>query len=305
MAALAAEAGLIDPEPVKEANESKIDADDVQNVGESPDKEGISKNQFEATGGLLGGGTYFKLGLKGGARESNLLGNSVSLPPKGFRYRVGLLGGSKDDQESNTKSSTTTAEADSTQMAVNGTLKHTECEDGEKMDLDMDIKTELNEIKEEDEDQDDAQIEEATSLNSKVEPDSGMENSFNSVNQKNSEEHMSEEDKKDDSSSDDPLTALASAALDHSKDIKKTEKTDTEQAGKDTWYTVGFIKGTSCDVQSYFLLDEDIDDVTVDNLPKVTSAQMINLEPGTAYKFRVAAINSVGRGEWSEVSQFV
>lgn len=26
------------------------------------------------------------------------------------------------------------------------------------------------------------------------------------------------------------------------------------------------------------------------------------LEPGTAYKFRVAGINACGRGEWSEVS---
>lgn len=32
--------------------------------------------------------------------------------------------------------------------------------------------------------------------------------------------------------------------------------------------------------------------------------RLIYLQPGTAYKFRVAAINSCGRGPWSEVSAF-
>lgn len=311
MAALAAEAGLIDPEPEKETNESKTDAEDVQDApvdAESSNKDGGSKNQFDdGSSGLLGGGS-FKLGLKGGGRESSLLGNGLNLPPKGFRYRKGLLGGSKDDPDVNMKSPTTTAEADSTETAVNGTLKHTESsDDSEKMDLDMDIKTEANEIKQEDEDQDeDAQMEDATTLNSnsKMEADSGLGSSFSS-SQKLSEENLSEDDtKKEEPSTDDPLAALASAALDHSKENKKTEKPESEHPAKDTWYTVGFIKGTSCDVQSYFLLDEEIDDLTVDNLPKLTNSPIINLEPGTAYKFRVAAINTVGRGEWSEVSTY-
>lgn len=305
---MAAEAGLIDPEPEKESSESKLNAEDVQNSSiidaESPNKEGVSKNQFEAATGLLGGGIPFKLGLKGGGRESKLLSNSLNLPPKGFRYRKGLLGGSKDDPESNMKSPTTTAEADSTQTAVNGTLKHTESDDSEKMDLDLDIKTEPNEIKQEETQDEDAQMEDVANLNSntKMEPDSGLDSSLSS-SQKLSEENISEDDaKKDEASSDDPLAALASAALDHSKENKKTEKPENDHPAKDTWYTVGFIKGTSCDVQSYFLLDEDTEDLTVDNLPKLTNSPIINLEPGTAYKFRVAAVNTVGRGEWSEVS---
>lgn len=313
MAALAAEAGLIDPEPEKETHELKTDAEDVQDSPimdtESPNKDGNSKNQFEAATGLLGGGYSIKLGLKGGGRESSLLGNSLNLPPKGFRYRKGLLGGSKDEPDVNMKSPTTTAEADSTETAVNGTLKHTESsDDSEKIDLDVDIKTEPNEIKQEDNQDEDVEMEDATTLNSlnsntKMEADSGLGSSFSS-SQKLSEENFSEDEtKKEDPSAEDPLAALASAALDHSKENKKTEKPESEHPAKDTWYTVGFIKGTSCDVQSYFLLDEDAEDLTVDNLPKLTNSPIINLEPGTAYKFRVAAINTVGRGEWSEVSR--
>lgn len=308
MAALAAEAGLIDPEPEKDTNESKTDSDDLQNISimdtENSNKEGVSKNQLEAAG-LLGGDMPFKLGLKGGGTETNSLGHTlITLPPKGFRYQMGLLGGSKDDPETNMKSSTTTAEADSTQTAVNGSLKHIESDDSEKMDLDIDIKPELDVIKQEDDQDEDAKMEDMSNLNiNKMEADSGLDSSFSSLSQKLSDENMSGEDtKKEEPSSDDLLTALASAALDHSKENIKTEKPDPDHPSKDTWYTVGFIKGTSCDVQSYFLLNEDTEDLTVDNLPKLMNSPIINLESGTAYKFRVAAINTVGRGEWSDVS---
>lgn len=70
---------------------------------------------------------------------------------------------------------------------------------------------------------------------------------------------------------------------------------------KEQWYTVGFIKGNTCDVQSYYLFNEDTSKMTLENLPDLTQYQKFTLEPGTAYKFRVAAINGVGRGDWSEV----
>uniref|UniRef100_A0AB39CFN3 Host cell factor n=1 Tax=Colaphellus bowringi TaxID=561076 RepID=A0AB39CFN3_9CUCU len=308
LAALAAEAGLIDPEPEK-GTAIKIESVEPEAVDKTnidvPDEV---TTPLETSAGLLGGGIITKLGLKGGSKiRMGLHGGSPKLPPKGFRYRMGLLGGSKDELETPMKPSTTTAEADSTETAVNGALKHDEPEESEKMDLDINIKSELADIKHEEEEEEEQDEEPDTNdmaINPepqmKMEPDSGFDDFSSS--QKNDE--LNAEDKKIDISHDDPLAALASAALDHSKEIKKTENAETEQPAKDTWYTVGFIKGNSCDVQSYFLLDDDTADLTLDSLPELSNFPRINLEPGTAYKFRVAAINSVGRGEWSEVSAF-
>lgn len=294
---------MIDPEPEKELT-GKIEG--VPDVLEKPMTEGVTEvsggdgaTSMEAASGLLGGATiHTKLGLKGGSRiRLGLFGGSPIIPPNNFRFFTGLRGGSKDELETSMKPTTTTAEADSTQSTVNGSLKHTDTDDSEKLDMDIDIKPELNEIKQEEEEPD-------TNLNmnidiaTKMEPDSGFDSSFTSQKTESS----SEEGRKDDSSSVDLLAALASAALDHSKEQKKTDLNGSEQPAKDTWYTVGFIKGNSCDVQSYFLLDDDTTDLTIENLPELSNFPRINLEPGTAYKFRVAAINSVGRGEWSEVS---
>lgn len=76
---------------------------------------------------------------------------------------------------------------------------------------------------------------------------------------------------------------------------------DGEINKKDIWYTVGFVKGNSYDVHNYFLADDDTSSFTIDSLPDYSNLPRITLEPGTAYKFRVAAINTCGRGEWSEV----
>ncbi|KAG8236483.1 hypothetical protein J437_LFUL016631 [Ladona fulva] len=88
------------------------------------------------------------------------------------------------------------------------------------------------------------------------------------------------------------------------------------------WYDVGIIKGTSCLVQSYYVPDEDCslktpkteegeemksleDDCLLDRPdptkePDRSGQKKVELMPGTAYKFRVAGINSCGRGAWSE-----
>ncbi|KAJ8914754.1 hypothetical protein NQ315_013257, partial [Exocentrus adspersus] len=309
LAALAAEAGLIDPEPEKETG-GKIES--ISDVLEKPTiSEGVTDDatddagSMETAAGLLGGGTiYAKLGLKGGSKiRLGLFGGSPIIPPSNYKFRMGLFGGSKDELETSMKPTTTTAEADSTQSTINGSLKHTDTDDNDKLDLDMDIKTEINEIKQEEEEEEeepDTNVNVNMDITTKMEPDSGFDSSFTS--QKTSS--PSEDGQKDDNSSVDPLAALASAALDHSKEHKKTDVNGSEQPAKDTWYTVGFIKGNSCDVHSYFLLDDDTSDLTIEDLPELSNFPRINLEPGTAYKFRVAAINSVGRGDWSEVSAF-
>ncbi|GBP73636.1 Host cell factor [Eumeta japonica] len=77
------------------------------------------------------------------------------------------------------------------------------------------------------------------------------------------------------------------------------------QIDEDTWYTVGIVKGTSFTVQNY-ISDPNVDlaGLTLDNLPDLSALPTTTLEPGTAYKFRVAAINSCGRGDFSEESAF-
>merc|ERR1719378_691801 len=70
------------------------------------------------------------------------------------------------------------------------------------------------------------------------------------------------------------------------------------------WFDVGIIKSTSCTVSSYYLPNGDLEKSELDFEDSENMAKKLELQPGTAYKFRVAGINACGRGAWSEISAF-
>ncbi|KAK9889883.1 hypothetical protein WA026_008685 [Henosepilachna vigintioctopunctata] len=321
LAALAAEAGLIDPEPEKEESpeesedilkaEGPITSSDDPPVETPLPSEAITP--METASGLFGGRLQYSsyIGLKGGSPITNSENLELSVIPHiTYNYLCGLRGGNKDsiDGSESEEQMNNSMEADenSDQTSLNGTLK------SNSDSSNLEEKLEASELD--------------SSENSSKQPDSldnedhGYEPTFT-----NNHALVSQNNDVKKEQSDDALSALASAALDHQKEtdfvdnknttntsIKGEEKvaepnnvnSTSEPLDKEQWYTVGFIKGNSCDVQSYYLFNEDTANLTVENLPDLTKYQKFTLEPGTAYKFRVAAINSVGRGEWSEISAF-
>ncbi|XKL61331.1 hypothetical protein PGB90_008388 [Kerria lacca] len=112
----------------------------------------------------------------------------------------------------------------------------------------------------------------------------------------------------------DALSTLASAALGQDQAMKHELKENkiilpTSQPVKiegSPWCDVGVIKGTSCVIKYFYHTNHTNDhlDISSDELPDYSNCQKIELLPGTAYKFRVCAINAYGRGEWSDVSAF-
>ncbi|XP_062939044.1 host cell factor 1 isoform X3 [Cynocephalus volans] len=72
------------------------------------------------------------------------------------------------------------------------------------------------------------------------------------------------------------------------------------------WFDVGVIKGTSIMVTHYFMPPDDAvpSDDDSGTVPDYNQLKKQELQPGTAYKFRVAGINACGRGPFSEISAF-
>ncbi|KAF8766626.1 Host cell factor 1 like protein [Argiope bruennichi] len=83
-------------------------------------------------------------------------------------------------------------------------------------------------------------------------------------------------------------------------------KSEDQVKKENQWYDVGMFKENSVIVAHYFLNSDSIDKKNghADGVLDKTNSMKVDLQPGTAYKFRVAAVNSCGRGPWSEVSAF-
>ncbi|XP_076596932.1 host cell factor 1b isoform X4 [Chaetodon auriga] len=79
-----------------------------------------------------------------------------------------------------------------------------------------------------------------------------------------------------------------------------------KSAVKDSqWFDVGIVKVTNMVVTHYYVPDEDnMADDDSGAMPDYSQMRKVELQPGTAYKFRVAGINICGRGAFSEVSAF-
>lgn len=79
-------------------------------------------------------------------------------------------------------------------------------------------------------------------------------------------------------------------------------------ASESRWFDVGIVKVTNMVVTHFYVpYDDDSGAAADDNsgrTPDYSSMKKVDLQPGTAYKFRVAGINICGRGSFSEVSAF-
>uniref|UniRef100_A0A3Q3XNS4 Host cell factor 1 n=1 Tax=Mola mola TaxID=94237 RepID=A0A3Q3XNS4_MOLML len=73
------------------------------------------------------------------------------------------------------------------------------------------------------------------------------------------------------------------------------------------WFDVGIVKVTNMVVTHFYVpADDSQGDVSDDSgiMPEYSQMKKMELQPGTAYKFRVAGINACGRGAFSEISAF-
>ncbi|XP_070701690.1 host cell factor 1a [Pempheris klunzingeri] len=71
------------------------------------------------------------------------------------------------------------------------------------------------------------------------------------------------------------------------------------------WFDVGIVKVTNMVVTHFYVpADDPHGDDDSGNVPDYSQMKKMELQPGTAYKFRVAGINACGRGAFSEISAF-
>ncbi|CAJ1051319.1 host cell factor 1a [Xyrichtys novacula] len=71
------------------------------------------------------------------------------------------------------------------------------------------------------------------------------------------------------------------------------------------WFDVGIVKVTNMVVTHFYVpADDSLGDDDSGIMPDYSQMKKMELQPGTAYKFRVAGINACGRGAFSEISAF-
>ncbi|KAM4612497.1 host cell factor 1a [Polymixia lowei] len=71
------------------------------------------------------------------------------------------------------------------------------------------------------------------------------------------------------------------------------------------WFDVGIVKVTNMVVTHFYMpADDSQGDDDSGIMPEYSQMKKMELQPGTAYKFRVAGINACGRGAFSEISAF-
>ncbi|XP_069798968.1 host cell factor 1 isoform X2 [Dendropsophus ebraccatus] len=108
-----------------------------------------------------------------------------------------------------------------------------------------------------------------------------------------------------------PAKLQAAAALTEvangieSKQDSPPQQPKTPLKKENQWFDVGVIKATNMMVTHYYLpADDSTNDDDSGALPDYSQLKKQELQPGTAYKFRVAGINACGRGPFSEISAF-
>ncbi|XP_008293463.1 host cell factor 1b [Stegastes partitus] len=98
----------------------------------------------------------------------------------------------------------------------------------------------------------------------------------------------------------------ASTLTDMTNGIATTAATQLTPAVKDSlWFDIGIVKVTNMVVTHYYVPhDGSVAEDDSGVLQDYSQMRKVELQPGTAYKFRVAGINICGRGAFSEVSAF-
>lgn len=139
-----------------------------------------------------------------------------------------------------------------------------------------------------------------------------IENLENTLSENKTEQ---KDTKKSENDIADALSTLATAALNQAPPTNGSVDSVIEKSTQPVihirqegpaWCDVGVIKGTTCLVKQFYStsITDEHESTSLDHLPDYTNKLKIDIQPGTAYKLRIAAINTCGRGEWSEISAF-